>query len=260
MNPTSLTVSTGATGTVSVVIVSLNNFAGTVYLAAFAIPAGPIGSPSLPTVTLNPPSLILTPSGSQSSTMTVSVPSNSAAGNFTIHVEASGGCSLIKSAEVALKVIAPDYSINAVKTQLTISPSTSDSTTLNLASLDGFEGTVSLAAYSATFAVNLSPTSIPLTPGGSGTSTLTVSGVPQTTQPGNYTLEVIASVGFSMIHFVSLNVTVTGATFSLSLDHQFLTVLVGSTNSSTVTVTPSGGYAGTVMLFASPSFPSGVTG
>jgi hypothetical protein len=192
--------------------------------------------------------------------MTVMVPNDSAAGNFTIHLEASGNC-VLKSAEMTLKVVAPDFSITAAKSQLTISTTTSDNTALNLASLDGFAGTVSLSAasgYLGYFTVNISPQNVPLTEGGTGTSTITFS-ASQFAQPGNYTVEVIAGVG-GIAHFLALNVTITGATFSLSLDQQFLTVLVGGTKSSTVTVTPSGGYTGPVMLFVSPSDPSGVTG
>ncbi len=89
-NPTSLTISQGASGTTAVTLNSLNGFAGTVNLSATVSPSGPQAS-------LNPASISLSTGGSGSSTLTVSTSSSGyystpvAQGSYTVNVVASSG-------------------------------------------------------------------------------------------------------------------------------------------------------------------------
>lgn len=89
-NPTSLTISQGASGTTAVTLNSLNGFAGTVNLSATVSPSGPQAS-------LNPASISLSTGGSASSTLTVSTSSSGyystpvAQGSYTVNVGASSG-------------------------------------------------------------------------------------------------------------------------------------------------------------------------
>jgi hypothetical protein len=89
-NPTSLTISQGASGTTAVTLNSLNGFEGTVNLSSTVSPSGPQAS-------LSPASISLSTGGSASSTLTVSTSSSGyystpvAQGSYTVNVVASSG-------------------------------------------------------------------------------------------------------------------------------------------------------------------------
>lgn len=108
---------------------------------------------------------------------------------------------------------APNFSVSASPTSLTISAGNADSSTITLGS-NGFSGTVLLSSVvtgnNPTITTSLNPTSISLSPGGSGQSTLTVTTSPFTPL-GSYTVTVTASSG-STSHQVTVGVTVVSGT------------------------------------------------
>ncbi len=147
------------------------------------------------------------------------------------------------------------------------------------------------------YTLSASPSSVTITQGGSGTSTITVnptggftgsvtlsaSGLPAGvtasfgTNPttGNSVLTLTASstattgaatvtitgTSGSLTHTTTVSLTVNAAStpnFSLSASPSSLTVTQGTSGTSTITVTPSGGFTGSVSLSAS-GLPSGVT-
>ncbi len=108
---------------------------------------------------------------------------------------------------------APDFSIAANPTTMTLSAGSSGTSTITLTSINGFSGTVSLSASVSSSGVSLSspnvglnPSSITLASNGSGTATMTVSTSLLTT-PGTYTVTVDAVSG-SISHSTTVTVTV----------------------------------------------------
>ncbi|SRR6266487_221922 len=108
---------------------------------------------------------------------------------------------------------APDFSIAANPTTMTLSPGSSGTSTITLSSINGFNGTVSLSASVGSSGISLSspnvglnPSSITLASNGSGTATMTVSTSLLTT-PGTYTVTVNAVNG-SISHSTTVTVTV----------------------------------------------------
>jgi hypothetical protein len=94
LNPTSLTVQQGSSGTTTLTITPQNGFTGTVSLALVGAPTG---------VTLSPTSVNVTGSGSVNQTLTVSVGSSVATGTYSLQVQAASG-SLTKTAPLTLEV------------------------------------------------------------------------------------------------------------------------------------------------------------
>ncbi|HEV2133221.1 MAG TPA: protease pro-enzyme activation domain-containing protein [Terracidiphilus sp.] len=152
--------------------------------------------------------------------------------------------------------------------QSTIVPVTAgdsgDKVILNLASNNSFSGSVALTCTTPTglnFTCSLSPSSVSLS-GGSGSSTLTIT-APLGTAQGNYNVSVTGtdSTG-KYIHTLAITADVTGQvspSFALS-NSGAISVKAGanSGNTSTITVTPMGGFTGTVALTcAVTSAPAG---
>jgi len=108
----------------------------------------------------------------------------------------------------------PDFGTAANPSSLSIKLGSSGTSSIGLSSLYGFSGNVSLTASISSSGlvlvwptVSLNPTSVALTSGGSGTSTLTVSTSLLTTL-GTYTVTVTATSG-SITHSTTVTVEVT---------------------------------------------------
>src|SRR6266567_3631632 len=226
-------------------------------------PSSPITDPAYPQYPSTTPdfTLAISPSflelaagtlGSSTITLTILTLTGTPPGNYTTSITASNGCNLSHSARIAMKVTGPDFTFTAEKTQLTAAPGGSDSSKIDLASIDGFSGSIALSSFSFDFTLTLVPNSVTLTPNGAASSTLTVT-VPTSTTPGSYTLEVSATSN-TLYYTVDIQVTVTGPSFSLSASPTSLTVLAGGqSNSSIITITTSGGFTGVVSLTNSSS-------
>src|SRR3989440_10966751 len=107
----------------------------------------------------------------------------------------------------------PDFGISATPASLSIHIGSSGTSTITLTSLNGFAGTIGLSTSIACSGLcliyptaSLNPTSVTLTAGGSGVSTLTVATSVLTT-PGAYTITITATSG-SITHTVTVTVTV----------------------------------------------------
>ncbi len=134
--------------------------------------------------------------------------------------------------------------------------------TINVASVNGFTGTVNLTC-AATSPLTCSVTPNPSVAGGSpATSTLTIN-VPASTASENYSVVVTgtdAATG-EFIHTAAVTADVTGTAAAETLTNSGnITVVQGASNSSLITVTPSGGFTGTVNLScAVTSAPTGAS-
>src|SRR5205809_1658480 len=108
----------------------------------------------------------------------------------------------------------PDFGISATPASLSLQIGSSGTSTIALTSLNGFAGTIGLSTSIACSGLcliyptaSLNPTSVTLTSGGTGVSTLTVATSVLTT-PGTYTITITATSG-SITHTVIVTVQVT---------------------------------------------------
>ncbi len=188
---------TGASGTSTITVTAQNGFSDVVALT-------PNPSSGL-TATLSP----MSATGSGTSTLTVSA---TAAGTYTVTVTGTGGGLHHTTASVTVTVVVPpppDFSISASKTSMSIQAGDTAASTITLASLNGFAGTVSVSAAVSPSGpqASLIPTSVML--GASGNSTLTIA-VPATVSVGTYTVTVTGTYG-SLSHTATVTVSVTAA-------------------------------------------------
>jgi hypothetical protein len=151
----------------------------------------------------------------------------------------------------------PDFSLSASPSSVGVSAGGSTSSTISVTALGGFAGTVSLSATGlpSGATASFSPSSV----AGSGTSTLTVA-TSASTPSGTYTVTITGQSG-TVGHTTTLSLTVQAATapdFSLSISPGSANVRAGNRASYNVTVSPTGGFGGTVSFTAS-GLPAGAT-
>ncbi len=150
---------------------------------------------------------------------------------------------------------APDYTVAASPASQSVVQGSSTSYTVTVTPSGGFTGTVSfsVSGLPAGAAATFNPTSVP----GSGTSTMSVT-TSSTTPTGSYPLTIAGTSG-TLTHTASVTLVVTAPVtpnFSLSASPASQSVVQGSSTSYTVTITPSGGFTGSVTLSAS-GLPAG---
>jgi len=148
----------------------------------------------------------------------------------------------------------PDFSLSGSPSSLTVAQGLSGSSTITVAPLNGFTGSVSLSATGLPSGVTALFTPASTTT----TSSLTLTASAATT--GTSTVTITGTSG-ALSHTTTISLTVsTTATpdFSLSASPSSLTIAQGSNGSSTITVIPQNGFTGSVSLAAS-GLPSGVT-
>jgi hypothetical protein len=149
----------------------------------------------------------------------------------------------------------PNFSLSASPSSLSVTRGSSGSSTITVNKSGGFTGSVTLSAsglpagVTATFGTN--PTT--------GTSVVTFA-ASSTATTGTSSVTITGTSG-SLTHTTSVSLTVNAVAtpdYSLSASPSSLTVKQGTSGSSTITVTPSGGFTGSVSLSTS-ALPSGVT-
>ena len=225
--PASVSVTTGAAGTSTISVSPLNGFTETVSLAATS------NSTSISC------SLSSTSIGGASGTSTLSCSAN-IPGNYLATITGSSG-GLSHSATATYHVTAaPDFSISANPTSMNVNAGATGISTITVSPLNGFTGTVTLAVTtnSTNLSCNLSSTTIS---GGSGTSTLSCVG----SAPSNY-LATVNSTSARLSHLAT--VTYYAQDFSISANPTSVNVSLAVAGTSTITVAPLNGFAGTVAL------------
>jgi subtilase family serine protease len=144
-------------------------------------------------------------------------------------------------------VTTPDYSISASPSALTIQAGASGSSTITVTSLNGFSGTVTLAAAAPnSWSASPSQPSLTVSSGGSNSSTLTIT-VPSNTAAGKYPVTVTGTSSL-LSHTTTITVQVTSPDFSISASPTYMRVRSGSSGTSTITVTALNGFTGQVTL------------
>ncbi len=210
-NPSSLAIQAGTTATSIISVTSINGFAGTVSLTTNTGPLI-ICPPACSTWSVSPSSVTLTPGGTATAILTIKVSSFGGGGSgFTVVVFGTSG-SLSHSVSVVFTVIPPPmFSITANPSSVAVRQGQTGSSALNVTSLNGFNGTVTLSMSIQPLikkgpVISLSTTTINLASGGTATVTLGIA-TNGATQLGTYTVTVTASSG-SLVQTVTVTVTI----------------------------------------------------
>jgi hypothetical protein len=153
----------------------------------------------------------------------------------------------------------PDFALSASPTSLTVTQGSSATSTVSTSVSNGFNSSVALSITGLPSGVtaSFSPTSFAAPGSGSSTLTFTAS---STATTGTFNTTVSATGG-GITHTTVIPVTVNAATapnFTLSASPTSLSVAAGSSGTSTISTTVSGGFNSAVSLSAS-GLPSGVT-
>jgi uncharacterized membrane protein len=230
------TVTAGGNSTYPVSVSALSGFASTVTLGMTGLPAGVSASFT----------------AGNNSTLTLSASGSTAAGVYRATISGTGG-GITRIVPVTLIVPAtPDFSLSGTPASGGVQAGGSVTYTVNVASLNGFSGTVALSASGlpAGASANFNPASV----AAPGSSTLTVT-TSSSTPPGGYTIT-ITGVSGSLTHSTTVSLSV--ADFTISATPASQTVPAGSATNYTVNIGNVNGFSGTI-TFNVTGLPAGTT-
>jgi len=258
---TSVTLKPGSSGTSTITVAPQSGFTGSVSLAATGLPAGVTSS-------FSPASATTT------STITFAAGSAAVAGTSAITITGTSG-TLRSTTTISLAVVVPNFSLTISNSAVSLPRSSGVATAISIAAVNGFTGSVSLAAsglpggVTAAFSPASSATASQLTLTASsaavaGTSTVTVTGISAgLSHTATLALTVLApSAGTTPVNLASVfNVTgiaIDGTTFPpVGLDSG----LNGTgTDYSASLLGTQQTLGGTTLYFGTPGVPDAVTG
>ncbi|MGH7471228.1 MAG: hypothetical protein ACRENP_25035 [Longimicrobiales bacterium] len=195
VNPVSLPLAAGASGTSTIAINRVNNFAGTVNLAVTA--------PNGINATVTP-----TAATGAAATLNVLVASTVVAGNYPIVINGATTGLANQSAALALTVTsAGAFTTSLSPVSLTMRPGASATSTLHIARSGNFTGTVTVTATAPT-----GLTATVASPSVTGNSTAITIAAGATTATGNYTVNVASNANGIGQQMTTLAVTVAAPT------------------------------------------------
>jgi hypothetical protein len=154
---------------------------------------------------------------------------------------------------------APDFSVAAAPTSLSVTQGSSGSATISTSTSGGFNSAVALSASGLPAGVTASFSPGSIAAPGSGSSTLRFT-AGSTATTGTSTVTVTATGG-GVTHTTTVTLTVSAAAspnFTMTASPASLSVTQGTSGSSSVSTTVSGGFNSAVALSAS-GLPAGVT-
>ena len=237
-----LSVKPGSSNFTTITIMSLNKFANKVNLTAYAYYTGFSASTSKSSVTL-------TSGGTATFDVTISTNSSTAQGFYSVQVTGSSG-SLSNSTYVEVEVLGPGIKIFATPMTVSLGPSSTASSTINVTGIMNFNGTVSLTAYAFSFqpspptASFASPTVTLSSTTKSATDLLTIT--TSSTPYYEYGVIVNATSGKTQ-SFASVTVIVSG--LDMSTNKNAITVDAGGASNTTIlTLQSINGFSGNVTL------------
>src|SRR6267378_4523793 len=213
-NPASQTIPSGATGTSTVNLTSVNGFAGSVTVTATPPPMCP--SPYCGSWWVSPNSVTLGSGGTAKAILSFTAGTMGSPRTWNVTVFGTSGA-LSHNVTISFTVIpaspTPDFSVAANPNSLTIVQGSAAKSTITLTSVQGFQGTVSLGSSVGCPTASLScplatlyPSSISLAPNGTATAILTVS-TTKSTSAATYPVVVTGTVG-SLSHSATVSVKV----------------------------------------------------
>jgi len=243
-SPSSLNIVSGTKENSTIHVYGTDRFNGTVTLSA----SSPTGW-STPTFLLS--SLWIDYAHSNSTVLSISVPSGTPSGQYIVTV---GGLSGLTTHAIALKVqvLNPDFSMSAAPSTLYLIAGTSGGATIHLNPINRFNGTVTLTAQSPkgwTTPTFLQP-QVTIDYAHSGSTVMTVS-VPQGTFDGKYEITVTGTSG-KLSHTITLTVQVITPAIALQASPSLTTIPSGSAGNITIYVVALGRYNGTITMSATP--------
>jgi subtilase family serine protease len=239
-SPATLTILQGSFGSTTITVNPVNGFNGSVTLSASGLPSG-----VTPSFATNPATL--------SSTLTLTASSSATTGTFTVTVTGTSGALSSKTTATLTVNPAGDYSLSASPNSLSVAQGAKGNSTITVAPLNGFNGSVSLSASGLPAGVTAAFNPISTT----STSTLTLT-ASSTASRGTFAITITGKSG-ALSHSTTLSLTVTPApNFALSASPSPLSLARGGHVASTITLTPQNGFTGSASLSAS-GLPHGVT-
>ncbi len=246
--PSDLSTPAGRSINISILATSLGRFNGTISL-----------STSLPiswSSNFDLSSLSLKNGNCNWTKLTVSIPSDAPIGTHRIEVAGTNG-SVIRSANVTVNVVEPDFMLCTHPSTLRMLAGSSVNTTIGVFSLYRFNGTVSLTAISPTGwpASSFALTSLSTKSNEGNSTTLSIS-APSSVMPGRYVVKV-TGVSASLSHSINVTVQVVAPDFNIYAFPSCIDILAGSSKNITIIVNPVNRFNGTVSLTA--EYPAGIT-
>ena len=241
-NPSSVSVTQGSQVTSTVTITPQDGFSGSVTLSASGLPNGV-------TANFNPNPATGT------STLTLTATDSAATGTVTVTITGTSGSATTSTLLVlTVNQLVQSFSLSASPNAVTIARGgASGTSTITITPVNGFSGSVSLAASGLPKGVTASFSPNPAT----STSTLTLT-ASKTAKEGTATLTITGTSG-SLNASTTLTLTVDAlGNFKLTASPTTLTIAQGSSGTSTITVDPTDGFDQEVTLTAS-GMPTGVT-
>lgn len=237
----------GSQGQARLDVSSINGFSGNVSLS--------VSSPASLSASINPASVNVPIGSTASSVLTVAAATSTPLGSYNISITGVSG-SLAHSITVAITIAYPGFTISETPTSQTIPLGSEQQTVLDLESVAGFSGNVSLVATPSSTAIacwftyTLNSTATLYVPSGGSAYQYPTCGAYGAA--GSYTVTFTATSG-SQSHSITLQVTLTD--FSISAGS--VSFAPPSSGSGNVSITSLSGLAGPVSL--SVSAPSAVT-
>src|SRR3989454_1138763 len=230
-SPTTIRSNAGTAGNSTITVTSLNGYSGTVVLTTTIAPSSGL------TCSLTPSSVVLGVFG------TSVLSCRGSAGNYAVTVTGKGRQ---LSHSVTITYTVQDFTVAASPSSVTVLAGAVGSSTINVTSVNGFTGIVALTnstSPSSGLSCSFSATSISL--GTSGTTTLSCRGIART-----FTVTV-TGLSDSLSRVATVTFTVTDYNFTASPTS--VTIIAGSTGTSTISVSPINGFTGSVALSTAPS-------
>ena len=228
-----------------ILVTSLNQFTGPIFLSVNISPSPTMGL----TANLNPTYFTLASAQTVPASLMITA---SLAGNYMITISATNGTVTHTAPSFTVTVV--DFTIQA--SQLTIgplNPGVPGISTITITALNSFTGTVALTASPSTPAgLTCAPLGTVTLPPTSGTSILNCS----TTKPGNYTL-IVTGTNANLKHSTAV-ITFVVEDFSITPISTTLTLSQGTTSIDTIQLTNLGQITATISLTATIN-PTGPT-
>lgn len=243
--PASLTLVQGGSNSASITL-ARSNLTAAIDLSVSGVPSGLTATLSNTSTT------------GSSVTLSLNASSTLAAGNYTLAITATSG-SLVRTANLALVVNAvaatPDFNLSA--TGISVMANASANSTVTITPVAGYTGTLSLSCAGLPAGISCGTfSSNPVVVAGTASVTLPIN-VGAGVASGNYAFNVVASSG-TVTKQAVVNVNVGSVVPGIVLSAEALSVMQGSGGNSLITVTPVGGFTGTVALSCA-NVPTGVT-